>query len=1387
MGYDGDIVLKAVMDHTGINDSLKAIRKNISKGFRNIIRYGLGVRSVFALINKLRRALVAGFGDLSQVSEPFNQAMSSIINALASLKSSFAAAFAPIIQTVAPALVTFINLIGAAVDRIGMLIAALTGQQTYIKAIPVQVDYAKSLGDTSDNANKASKSLGKTNKQAKELKRTIAGFDDVEILHDNTDDDSSSGGSGGSGGGGGGVTGGGLQQALVPISKSVQDFAKKLKEAWEKADFTEIGGLIGQKLKDALESIPWDKVNNVLQKVAKSVATGLNGFLETPGLFTTIGETIGKGINAAVGMAEAYVTNFHYDSLGKAIHDLILGVVNTIEWSHIYNTISTYATGIATTLNNILDDPKIWNRIGFTISKALNAIIIGLYDFITTAHFDVWATNLAYALNQAILHHFSWVKLANTLIVLINKAFLAWKNFIENAKFDEWARIIGKNVADVITGIDWETGVYDVTETVNKLLQALTAFAEEIHWKEIGQIAMNAVVQFLDEFSWSDAGKALNTLANGLLDAIQGAVEEIPWEDVPEIITTAISEFLEGFGWEELLDKTIGIFKTIIEDIKNALKGNGLDEDSPLVSLLQELQNKLERLIEIDFTSIANGFKRIVKALSPAVKGFAEGLLIVLNTIIEAGVSFFESLGPALDAIATALERLDPDILEKVGGALEKIGIALGMLALASGANTVLTGITGTISKLATRLGAFGIAGKVAAEGSEAVAAGTAAAGAAAGKAVSGVSKFFSGLLTSAGATVTFQDSVDKNVIRYLDGTAEAVETADAGFNAIENALFTVGLAGDTFGMKMQKVQAPMQHLAFEDAPDFATAFGEVATKFEEYGGDVDAFKESLQNMINQGQFTGEQAAVIQGYINGIGSSASSSATNTDILSKSMEGLSEASETTDTNTSGVGEAIKAFDGLSLSTPIKLLLIQAAIKSLGEKGKLTQEQSEKLQGVLDEYDPKKPQESMGKVAKAFGDAGVSTEDFVTAVTTSLASVDTATQEATKTIATNMGAFSTELLSSGEDAGKNFDTGLKNGLENTELSTAIEDATKDLIENGILGTVDTAGDMHSPSKKMETRGKNLLLGLKNGMNSMTASVKLVVTTLIKNLITYVKNQKANFENLGKGLVTNIKTGINYNKKEAVATIEKLADALKKAFTDKKRVDWEQIGVDITENIYNGIEDSEYTKTKFGEQAADISSDISDQFDAQDWYSIGTNIGWGIYNGLDSLRETLKTLAWNLAVDMYNSACAALGISSPSKKFAWIGEMTMAGLGEGIEDNEKDAVEAVDSMIDTMTKHAGNLQAVANAASLTVPSIAQGKVVPDSIASKTSEDRLTNIMNALDMLGRNSVTKEELAVLLQNLAKSVSTEFYIGDEQIARHANAGNERINRRYKTT
>ena len=53
-----------------------------------------------------------------------------------------------------------------------------------------------------------------------------------------------------------------------------------VKDAWADADFTEIGRMFGEKLKEALENIPWDGIKATLRKIAKSIATFLNGFLK---------------------------------------------------------------------------------------------------------------------------------------------------------------------------------------------------------------------------------------------------------------------------------------------------------------------------------------------------------------------------------------------------------------------------------------------------------------------------------------------------------------------------------------------------------------------------------------------------------------------------------------------------------------------------------------------------------------------------------------------------------------------------------------------------------------------------------------------------------------------------------------------------------------------------------------------------------------------------------------------------------------------------------------------------------------------------------------------------------------------------------------------------
>lgn len=106
-----------------------------------------------------------------------------------------------------------------------------------------------------------------------------------------------------------------------------------IKDAWDEADFYDVGRMFGEKLKEALDNIQWDGIKASLRKIAKCIATFLNGFLETPGLFTSIGVTIAQAINSAFEFVDSFVENFHWSSLGTAIADLIIGALDTLDWT----------------------------------------------------------------------------------------------------------------------------------------------------------------------------------------------------------------------------------------------------------------------------------------------------------------------------------------------------------------------------------------------------------------------------------------------------------------------------------------------------------------------------------------------------------------------------------------------------------------------------------------------------------------------------------------------------------------------------------------------------------------------------------------------------------------------------------------------------------------------------------------------------------------------------------------------------------------------------------------------------------------------------------------------------------------------------------------------
>ena len=326
-------------------------------GFKRILMYAVGIRSLYVLFGKLKSAMKEGFGNLSQFSGRTSSDLAMLRGSLTQVKNSLATAFAPILTVIAPIIQTFVNLITTACNALAMFFGALTGQKT--------VTVAKSgLGDIAAGAGSAADATGEANGAAEEYQRTLMGFDQINKLDENT-------GSGGSGGGGG--VGGAAGFSTAEVSNAASGWADKVKEAWKNADFYGIGQAAGKKLKDGLDSIEWDRIKGFGERVAKSIATGINGFLEVPGLFSSIGKTIAQTLNTVFNTANTFAKEFHWESLGKAISDSINSFFSSFDFTLAGRTVFNWASGILRSAISAVKNVD-WALVGEKIAEFIAGI-----------------------------------------------------------------------------------------------------------------------------------------------------------------------------------------------------------------------------------------------------------------------------------------------------------------------------------------------------------------------------------------------------------------------------------------------------------------------------------------------------------------------------------------------------------------------------------------------------------------------------------------------------------------------------------------------------------------------------------------------------------------------------------------------------------------------------------------------------------------------------------------------------------------------------------------------------------------------------------------------------------------------------------------------------
>lgn len=475
------------------------------------------------------------------------------------LRNSIAAAAAPLINALAPALDYVINKVVELINWLNQTFATLTGQTTWMKATRAATTY----GEATDSASKKTKAF----------KATLLGIDEINKLNDNSASDSS----------GAGGTDPSKMFTEEQLNSSTTEFAKKLKEAWEREDFETVGETIRDKLVDMMNNIDWETIYQKANKFGSDFAKFLNGLFKTKtnkngekeNVFTGLGKTIAGALNTALESLDGFASTFDFKNFGES---LALGIVSTIQninWKKALSTASKWGDGVAKALNGFLsaedkNGNTVFSSLGKTVANLVKVAVNSWYSFVKEFDFSNLGTKISDGIN-------TFVKEMNAIDP--STGLTGWQKLIKSAKlsFDG----LKDAISSAIKGIDKEELkeafkqiIFSSLPTKEDILQKLIDFA-----KKFGE-CWNWLIEKLSQlpgFGWLEKFKidsvTLTDLENEGKKAVKSIEKGIGDGVKPEIKPTFPKQIDVTKSWNNatsgVKDKTAKATLSVVDATKN--------------------------------------------------------------------------------------------------------------------------------------------------------------------------------------------------------------------------------------------------------------------------------------------------------------------------------------------------------------------------------------------------------------------------------------------------------------------------------------------------------------------------------------------------------------------------------------------------------------------------------------------------------------------------------------------------------------------------------------------------------------------------------------------------------------------------------------------------
>lgn len=618
-----------------MDNAVKSIGNSFGGSLKRILAFGIGIRSLYVLFNKLRKYITESIQAFAQYDTETEASISNLKSALQGLKLQWGAAFAPILNAVAPVLQTLISWLNTAAQAVAQFMATLTGKGTFKRAIANTGKLSSNLGGAADNA--------------KEAKKQLMGIDTLNVMNDTNTDT-------GSGGGGGGTADGSFEDVAV----DAESLPAKIAAALKAGEWAQAATLLTDKLNEMVSSVDWagigSKIGYYLDGALTFLATALTTFdwaalagslaillsnLISSVDWANLGVLFTAKFRILLLSAVGFLLNFDWGALASGFSQFAVGFLNGL--TNAISSVDWVAVGIAiwTGFVDIVEGID-WagigmaaiNLLGAALEAAaalLGAVIGGIWETIVSFFndFDEEAANnivegLLVGIITALANIGSWVK-QNVVDPFVNGFKAAFGIHSPSTVMRELGGYVMEGLKDGITSrISAVVNTFNIVKSqITSKLQGLLTVAKNINWASIGVNIVNGIINGLNN-GWQWLVNTVKNICNSLLKT---AMSILGIHSPSRVFRDQIGENI-GAGIEEGLDNSEG-------GILQSIKGISSDMLSSFNGVPDSIASRFSNMTLPPMPAVAMGTVVPPNAAGSSYGGISSELESKLDALLD--------------------------------------------------------------------------------------------------------------------------------------------------------------------------------------------------------------------------------------------------------------------------------------------------------------------------------------------------------------------------------------------------------------------------------------------------------------------------------------------------------------------------------------------------------------------------------------------------------------------------------------------------------------------------------------------------------------------------------------------------------------------------------